>query len=107
MNCCDAYGNCHQGRDCPVRQANAEVIEQVSREINAQIDAEQQRCSALVTHNGGAQVVRGTSTPPPPDAPYQWLDDLFFKALARAVLALSAVIAIGCAGYVYQYFWGR
>jgi hypothetical protein len=20
MNCCDEYGNCHQGRDCPVRQ---------------------------------------------------------------------------------------
>ena len=19
MNCCDEYGNCHQGRDCPVR----------------------------------------------------------------------------------------
>ena len=21
MNCCDDYGNCRQGRDCPVRQA--------------------------------------------------------------------------------------
>lgn len=21
MNCCDAYGNCNQGRDCPVRVA--------------------------------------------------------------------------------------
>ena len=20
MNCCDEYGNCNQGRDCPVRQ---------------------------------------------------------------------------------------
>jgi hypothetical protein len=20
MNCCDEYGNCHQGRHCPVRQ---------------------------------------------------------------------------------------
>lgn len=21
MNCCDEYGNCNQGRDCPVRAA--------------------------------------------------------------------------------------
>ena len=21
MNCCDEYGDCRQGRDCPVRQA--------------------------------------------------------------------------------------
>lgn len=24
MNCCDEYGNCNQGRDCPVRKAEAE-----------------------------------------------------------------------------------
>jgi hypothetical protein len=23
MNCCDDYGNCNQGRDCPVRIARA------------------------------------------------------------------------------------
>jgi len=23
MNCCDEYGNCRQGRDCPVRIADA------------------------------------------------------------------------------------
>lgn len=23
MNCCDDYGNCNQGRDCPVRKAMA------------------------------------------------------------------------------------
>ena len=23
MNCCDDYGNCRQGRDCPVRVAHA------------------------------------------------------------------------------------
>jgi len=23
MNCCDKYGNCRQGRDCPVRIANS------------------------------------------------------------------------------------
>ncbi|MBU3577532.1 hypothetical protein [Polynucleobacter sp. UK-Kesae-W10] len=23
MNCCDSYGNCCQGRDCPVRRTRA------------------------------------------------------------------------------------
>ena len=23
MNCCDEYGNCNQGRDCPVRRVKA------------------------------------------------------------------------------------
>lgn len=23
MNCCDEFGNCRQGRDCPVRRAEA------------------------------------------------------------------------------------
>ena len=23
MNCCDEYGNCRQGRDCPVRKRHA------------------------------------------------------------------------------------
>ena len=23
MNCCDEYGNCTQGRDCPIRKARA------------------------------------------------------------------------------------
>jgi hypothetical protein len=25
MNCCDEYGECRQGRDCPVRKAPAKV----------------------------------------------------------------------------------
>ena len=25
MNCCDSYGNCRQGRDCPVRRKKAEL----------------------------------------------------------------------------------
>jgi hypothetical protein len=31
MNCCDDYGNCHQGRDCPIRTAEKERIERVRK----------------------------------------------------------------------------
>ena len=27
VNCCDEYGNCRQGRDCPVRYAAAAATE--------------------------------------------------------------------------------
>ena len=27
MNCCDEFGNCRQGRDCPVRNAAAAATE--------------------------------------------------------------------------------
>lgn len=31
MNCCDDYGNCHQGRDCPIRKAEKERIENIRK----------------------------------------------------------------------------
>lgn len=32
MNCCDEYGNCRQGRDCPVRQERIERVRKLGRE---------------------------------------------------------------------------
>ena len=26
MNCCDEYGNCNQGRDCPVRKERQQCL---------------------------------------------------------------------------------
>ena len=31
MNCCDDYGNCRQGRDCPVRQERIERVRQLAK----------------------------------------------------------------------------
>jgi hypothetical protein len=31
MNCCDEYGNCHQGRDCPARVAERARIERIRK----------------------------------------------------------------------------
>lgn len=32
MNCCDDYGNCRQGRDCPVRK---EMVKKQARGLGA------------------------------------------------------------------------
>lgn len=31
MNCCDEYGNCRQGRDCPVRQERIERVRELAK----------------------------------------------------------------------------
>lgn len=103
--CCNH--DCDEGRTCPVRLRNAQILAGLQREVTDLLAAEPPACSAPATGNGSTLVVFGTSTPAAPEAPYQWLDDLFFKVLSRALLALSVVVAAGCAGYVYQHFWGR
>lgn len=32
MNCCDEYGNCRQGRDCPIRAERIERIRKLGEE---------------------------------------------------------------------------
>jgi hypothetical protein len=33
MNCCDEYGNCRQGRDCPVRIARSQHPSILKRQL--------------------------------------------------------------------------
>lgn len=34
MNCCDEYGNCRQGRDCPMRIARFKEPSILKRQLN-------------------------------------------------------------------------
>lgn len=98
MSCCNH--DCQEGRTCPVRLQNDLIFAELQRELAALLAAE--------PPVSRAQPTRSTSTPAAlaaPEAPYQWLDDLFFKVLSRALLVLAGLIAAGCTGYVYQYFW--
>lgn len=36
MNCCDAFGNCNQGRDCPARLQPAECCTEIGCEIGCE-----------------------------------------------------------------------
>ena len=31
MNCCDDYGNCNQGRECPIRKERIECVAKVAK----------------------------------------------------------------------------
>lgn len=31
MNCCDEYGNCNQGRDCPIRKERIARVAKIGR----------------------------------------------------------------------------
>ena len=49
MNCCDDYGNCNQGRDCPCRKAI--------------IDERNERCVSWINNKGlGMLIMIATSS---------------------------------------------
>jgi hypothetical protein len=48
MNCCDEYGNCNQGRDCPVRKEQQQC--QWCRGLG--YDASGYRCTCQPDHSG-------------------------------------------------------
>lgn len=37
MNCCDDYGNCRQGRDCPIRQTTTPKVWNMTKYIAAYV----------------------------------------------------------------------
>lgn len=86
MNCCDAYGGCNRGRDCPAR------------------------ATPLRTRNGGEQV----NTGPAHDAelpvlmferPYGWLDETVQRAKELAVALALIAVAAGVSGWAFGFFW--
>ena len=53
MNCCDANGNCNQGRDCPARGPNMAFVARIKRSTPAPLpetkpEPEPLRISAVV-----------------------------------------------------------
>jgi hypothetical protein len=85
MNCCDTYGDCRQGRDCPVR------------------------ATRLRTGNGGEQVnTRPVSTDELPIVMFEehgdWLDETVQRA-KEAAIALALIAATsGVAGLLFSFF---
>lgn len=59
MNCCDDFGNCTQGRDCPIRNA---AIEQRNARAAAVVQTQSERCVSWISDKGlGVLMCLGSS----------------------------------------------
>ena len=59
MNCCDDYGNCDQGRDCPIRNA---TIEQRNAKVAAVVQQRSERYVTWISDKGlGMVMMLGSS----------------------------------------------
>ena len=96
MNCCDEYGNCNQGRDCPIRKERVRQAKELldkDTTTNAQPapvqeplgyleidDIESQReyphnCRNVnLWHEGGQGMAAIYTTPPAQPAPALWME---------------------------------
>jgi hypothetical protein len=73
MNCCDDFGNCDQGRNCPIRNA---VTEQRNQQVLAVVQTQKDRYVSWISDKGlGMLICLGSS------------------AFVSSVIALGVVVA--------------
>ena len=93
MNCCDDYGQCNQGRDCPVR--------------TGKVLPHQLAHAAIVEANGCA--IEGCSVwfsePEPEPLEFTLREKVEALALTALFAVLILVVAVGLAGYLYAKFF--
>ena len=57
MNCCDAYGNCNQGRDCPARNADEALVARIRASYPAPVVEENESVKDALFLIGGAACI--------------------------------------------------
>jgi len=74
MNCCDEYGNCNQGRDCPIRKERVRQAKELldkDTTTNAQPAPVQEPVAALIDENQRLRAELKFNTLPAQPAPVQ------------------------------------
>jgi len=109
MNCCDAYGNCNQGRDCPVRNTvdglPAQPMGKTTRRVYTCADlgvckSTSPRCTDCATPLITKQAIAHIDTD---DMPMDTWERINYWAALVVVVAFS----VGTVGLVGGYMWGR
>jgi hypothetical protein len=109
MNCCDTYGNCNQGRDCPVRNTvaglPAQPMGKTTRRVYTCADlgvckSTSPRCTDCATPLITKQAIAHIDTD---DMPMDTWERINYWAALVVVVAFS----VGTVGLVGGYMWGR
>jgi hypothetical protein len=104
MNCCDTYGNCNQGRDCPVRNTvdglPAQPMGKTTRRVYTCADLGVCKCTDCATPLITKQAIAHIDTD---DMPMDTWERINYWAALVVVVAFS----VGTVGLVGGYMWGR
>ena len=104
MNCCNDYGNCDQGRDCPVRKQRMEATNQAYIERNRVADTDpytDTQCRDCPVRKKRAQETykefyeMNLKVPDPYVETIGSVKELFFVIFVTAALTLLAFILWG------------
>lgn len=90
MNCCDEYGQCRQGRDCPVH--TGVVLPHQAAHAKCR---EAHGCAS----EGGNVWFVGTE---PEDPPMSWPDKLVMTLLLLSSAGIAIAMLVVAYGYLYQ-----
>lgn len=98
-SCPPCTHDCSEGRACPVRLKNAQILAGLQQEVTALLAAEPPaRSPAAPT----LPVVALDSLVPDD----QWFADVWYAAVFWALVTASAAITVGCVGYLYARWLG-
>jgi hypothetical protein len=112
MNCCDAYGNCNQGRDCPVRNTvdglPAQPMSKTTRRVYTCADlavckSTSPRCTDCATPLITKQAIAHIDTD---DMPMDTWERINYWAALAIVTCLSVGVAGVAVGFVWQKVMG-
>lgn len=98
-SCPPCTHDCSEGRACPVRMCNAQILAKILAKIHGEVLAKL----------AAGPPARSTAAPTMPGSPVpddEWLTDVCYAAVFWAFVTASAAIAVGCVGYLYVRWMG-
>lgn len=91
MNCCDTYGNCNQGRECPARTGKV-------------LPHQAAHAKRMESHEYATEAGNVWFAEPEPVEFTCWEKISFYACIGAGCVVTTAILA-GASGWVYQTFF--